>query len=341
MLELLIRGAAVGCYVLLAVSIVRGERTPTRISACLFCLAAAAHTLTQSRDTLAILGMATFPVLTLSVAAAGLFWTFALELFDDSKRRAVLRFVPALTLLAIALAAVLVPSARRELWLLHNLLGAALMLHVLLIVWTGWQGDLIEARRRLRGPLLAVAALYTLAVVGVQSVELFSRPASELSMLAAIGLFGMGIAGGAVFLRPDPQLFGATAYRKPRVEIQDEALLTRLIQAIDEQERWREEGLTISTLATHLATPEHHLRRLINESLGYRNFAAFINERRISAAKLMLVNAGKARTSIATIAFDVGFGSLGPFNRAFRESTGLTPTDWRKTAQADRSILES
>jgi AraC-like DNA-binding protein len=341
MIELLIRGAAVGCYVLLAVSIGRGEHTPTRISAFLFCLAAAAHTLTQSRDALAILGVARLPILTLSVAAAGLFWAFAFELFDDSKRRALLRFVPALALLAIALAAVLFPSARRELWLLHNFLGAALMVHVLLIVWTGWKGDLIEARRRLRGPLLAIAALYTLAVVGVQSVELFSRPASELSMLAAIGLLGMGMAGGAVFLRPDPKLFGASTYHKPRIEIQDEALLARLMQAIHEEQRWREEGLTISTLATQLAAPEHHLRRLINEGLGYRNFAAFINERRIDAAKGMLTDTEKLRTSIAAIAFEVGFGSLGPFNRAFRESTGLTPTDWRKAEQSDRSKSES
>ena len=78
--------------------------------------------------------------------------------------------------------------------------------------------------------------------------------------------------------------------------------------------------------------PEHRLRRLINDQLGYRNFAAFVNARRIEAAKQVLANPGEARRTIASIAFDLGFGSLGPFNRAFKEETGETPTEWRRRA---------
>jgi AraC-like DNA-binding protein len=40
----------------------------------------------------------------------------------------------------------------------------------------------------------------------------------------------------------------------------------------------------------------------------------------------------EARKTVSSIAFDLGFGSLGPFNRAFREVTGLSPTEWRKQA---------
>jgi AraC-like DNA-binding protein len=32
---------------------------------------------------------------------------------------------------------------------------------------------------------------------------------------------------------------------------------------------------------------------------------------------------------IITIALDAGFGSLGPFNRAFREAEGMTPSAYR------------
>jgi AraC-like DNA-binding protein len=31
-----------------------------------------------------------------------------------------------------------------------------------------------------------------------------------------------------------------------------------------------------------------------------------------------------------TIALDAGFQSLGPFNRAFKAHTGMTPTDFRR-----------
>jgi AraC-like DNA-binding protein len=33
---------------------------------------------------------------------------------------------------------------------------------------------------------------------------------------------------------------------------------------------------------------------------------------------------------VVTIALDAGFQSLGPFNRAFKAHTGMTPTDYRR-----------
>jgi AraC-like DNA-binding protein len=335
-LELLIRGAAAGAFVLLSLAVLVGGRTPARITGGLFSLAAAAHTLTQHRSAFSALGWAGLPVWVFSVVGAGLFWAFATELFGDNRRLAPWRFLPAAALLAIGLAAsALPPAAARPLWLLQNLVGAGLMAHVLVVVWSGWRGDLVEARRRLRGPLLGTAALYALVVVAVQATELFAGPATQLSLLAAVSLLMLSVAAGLVFLRADPQLFGAAGRATVRpVEAADRPLLARLQAALDEGELWREEGLTIGGLAAKLGAPEHHLRRLINEGLGYRNFAAFINERRIAAAKQALGDPAKARVTVATVAYEVGFASLAPFNRAFRESTGQTPTAWRRAAQA-------
>jgi AraC-like DNA-binding protein len=321
----------------------RGSKTPARLFGSLFCLGVVGHILTQSPSVYRSLGVATLPVWTLSVIAAGLFWAFALSLFGDLKKVSPTQFLPASALLLIGVAASALPTIATSLWLAHNILGAALMIHVLLIVWTGWRGDLVEARRRLRGPLLGIAALYALTVVAVQSVELYSRPATELSMLAALGLLAMGLGGGAVFLRSDAELFASTANDQSvrDVTLPDQVLLIRLAEAIDGRELWREEGLTIGALATDLNVPEHHVRRLINEGLGYRNFTAFVGERRIAAAQSALTDPTKVRTSIATIAYEVGFGSIGPFNRAFKDATGKTPTDWRKAALAGPPILDS
>ncbi len=79
--------------------------------------------------------------------------------------------------------------------------------------------------------------------------------------------------------------------------------------------------------------PEHRLRRLINGALGYRNFAGLINERRVAAAKAAL--AANPREPVSAIAFALGYGSLGPFNRAFKDATGLTPTAWRLSPEAE------
>lgn len=340
--ELLIRGGAVGTFALIAIGVILGGRTPARIAAAIFCAAAASHTLTQSPAAFVSLGLAAGPVWVLSVMGAGLFWAFGLELFGDSARLAPVRFMPAAVLLATGgLAAISPPDLARWLWLAQNVEGAVLILHLFVVIWIGWRGDLVEARRRLRGPVLGAAALYALIVLAVQSAGLFSQPAEQLSILAALSLLALSLAGGAVFLRGDPVLFGSTRREGGRnVAPQDQHLLGRLREVFDRQELWREEGLTIRGLAARLGAPEHHLRRLINEGLGYRNFAAFINEHRIEAAKRALADPAKARTSVATVAFEVGFSSLGPFNRAFREAVGETPSVWRKGAQASWSIPE-
>jgi AraC-like DNA-binding protein len=95
-------------------------------------------------------------------------------------------------------------------------------------------------------------------------------------------------------------------------------------------EAWREEGLSIAGLALRARMPEAQLRRLINDQLGYRNFPSFVNAHRIAAAKARLSDPDAARTSISAIAFEIGFASLGPFNRAFKEETGVSPSEWRR-----------
>jgi AraC-like DNA-binding protein len=45
-----------------------------------------------------------------------------------------------------------------------------------------------------------------------------------------------------------------------------------------------------------------------------------------------LSDPAQARTPVSAIAYEMGFGSLGPFNRAFKGATGLTPTEWRRKA---------
>lgn len=55
---------------------------------------------------------------------------------------------------------------------------------------------------------------------------------------------------------------------------------------------------------------------------------SYITKKRISVAKALLSNSAK---SITEIAFDSGFSSIRSFNRRFRESEGLTPSDFRES----------
>ncbi len=338
-LELLARGAAVGAFLGLAIIGARGGPTPARVTGVLFCLGAAAHTLTQMPgDMEGALGWAWTAVWALSAMGAGLFWAFVLELFDDRARLEPRLFAPAALLLAISAGAGLTEGPTSSaLLLVHNLASAALIGHALVRVAAGWRDDLVEARRRLRGPILAAAAVYALAVIAVQTAEIFLGSAAALSPLGALALMILGLLSLAAFGRIDPDLFGPARapYAEESAEVpspisaEDAAAAAALDRLMREERVYREEGLTIAALALRLKLPEHRLRRLINQRLGHRNFSAFLNTWRLADAKAALADPAQAAVPISTIALDAGYGSLGPFNRAFKAETGLTPTEYR------------
>ena len=340
-LELLLRGAAVGGFLGLAIAIGRGGFARARVTGALFCLAAASHTLTQLPDIEVILGPALLPVWSFSIVGAGLFWVFAIELFEDRPRFEPLRVVPVALLFALGAFTKTAPDTiAKALWLAHNFVGAVLMAHVLLIVAVGWKNDLVEPRRRLRGPVLAAGAAYALAVTIVESGEVLGRSADALSPIAAALLFAMSMAGVLAFLRADQALFGRSR-EAPVDEIltepadldEEDARAAAMLDRLMREERLsREPGLTVGALGARLRMPEYRLRRLINQRLGHRNFNAFLNQWRLAEAKEALADPSQREVPISTIALDAGFQSLGPFNRAFRTETGLTPTEYRASA---------
>lgn len=93
------------------------------------------------------------------------------------------------------------------------------------------------------------------------------------------------------------------------------------------------EGLTISQLASNMKEKEYKVRRAINGILGYRNFNVFLNQYRVVAAKNRLIN--EPDLPVIRLAMDLGYRSLAVFNKAFKETTGRTPTDFRRAEKPD------
>jgi AraC-like DNA-binding protein len=131
-------------------------------------------------------------------------------------------------------------------------------------------------------------------------------------------------------LRPEPKA-------APALDLSD-PLAARLKSYMAEERPYRDEGLTIAALAARLGEQEYRLRRLINRSLGHRNFAQFLNGYRLEEVRVALADPAQREVPILTIALDAGFGSLGPFNRAFREAEGMTPSEYRAARLIDSGI---
>jgi AraC-like DNA-binding protein len=87
--------------------------------------------------------------------------------------------------------------------------------------------------------------------------------------------------------------------------------------------------MTISALSRHLSIHEYRLRQLINGELGYRNFNDFLNHYRINEVAERLRDPEHEDTTVLTLALDSGFHSLSSFNRAFKNTHGMTPTEYR------------
>jgi AraC-like DNA-binding protein len=338
--EILLRGIAIGALCANAVAFARsGPGLSIRIAGFLFCASVMAYVLTSSPDWRDAVGPASAVVRLLSIGGGGYFWLFVFVLFEDRKITPV-TLLPAAALTVVAIAGIVATPGplKANIWIVHNLMEIALAAHALFVIHRSWRGDLVEARRQLRGPFMAAVTIFTIVLSGFEIGESFGTYAAWYSIAGAATLAFFCLAGCFVFLEARPALFGAAAppmraeLDGPRLDPADRLTLDRLAEAMGRGEAWRREGLTIAALAEQVSTPEHRLRRLINDHLGHRNFAAYVNARRIEAAKRILCDPAQARTTVAAVAFDLGFGSLGPFNRAFKEATGATPTEWRRKA---------
>ena len=212
-----------------------------------------------------------------------------------------------------------------------------IVLHALWLTAKGRPDDLIERRRTLRLYFIVLVAAQALLVLSVELALGAERAPAWLEFGNVVILAMLTIGLAIPMLRLNPEFFEprekaesqAETAERSAISAAENVLEQKLLSSMDAG-YYRETGLTIRMLAEELDYPEHQLRRLINGHLGYRNFSAFLNSYRIDAAKRQLVDPARVRVPVLTIALELGYASLGPFNRAFKVATGTTPSDYRQ-----------
>lgn len=214
------------------------------------------------------------------------------------------------------------------------------LLHLAFVTWQGRKDDLMPARLRFRSLFVLLVIIIS---VGILSAELFvlkrgTAYIDYLLLLQAVTFFGVAMFVLWRMSGPDGIeifIFSPSNNKKPvKVSKEDRHDLKALTSLIAE-DALLEPGLSIAKLAQATAMPEHRLRRLINQHLDFRNFSDFLNHHRVLAAQERLADAGIRHVPVLTIAMELGYGSLGPFNRAFKERTGQTPSEFRRQMLAE------
>lgn len=97
---------------------------------------------------------------------------------------------------------------------------------------------------------------------------------------------------------------------------------------------YRETGLTAETLANRLSVHRNSLSKAINKSTG-GNFNQYINGFRIKEAVRLLSVTTDENLYIDELYERVGFASYTSFYRAFKQFTGLSSAEFRKSRQSE------
>lgn len=214
------------------------------------------------------------------------------------------------------------------------LLELALISHALIISAQQWRDDLVQERRYIRGGVITVSALYIFLVIIFE--QMFKLQWAGLYLLQSImaalliisiNFFLFRLRNSSLFVTVSDNVTPVAQTKKPSKELAD------IVKAMVEEKLYQTDGITISSFAKHLSIHEYKLRQLINGELNYRNFNDFLNFYRIKEVSEKLVQAEFIQTPVLTLALESGFRSLSSFNKAFKETHNITPTQYRKKYQ--------
>jgi len=111
-------------------------------------------------------------------------------------------------------------------------------------------------------------------------------------------------------------------------------LIKNLKAVMNDEGLYKNSNAKSSLIAKKIGLTTHQFSQLLNDNLG-KNFALFINEYRIEAAKKMLQK--NHNLTLEAIGYECGFNSKSTFFTTFKKLVGTTPAQYKKQAQS--SIL--
>lgn len=144
---------------------------------------------------------------------------------------------------------------------------------------------------------------------GLKQKEIFSFPEKE-----------------SFILEPKPEKYSGSSLKESEARL----YLEKLNRFMEEAKPYLSPDLNLPQLAKEVDIPSHYLSQVINENIGL-NFFDFINRQRVEDVKSKISDPRYNNFSILGIAFESGFNSKSAFNRVFKNITGLTPSEYKKS----------
>lgn len=111
---------------------------------------------------------------------------------------------------------------------------------------------------------------------------------------------------------------------------EDRRIMALADREMAENGSFREADFTLDTLSDRLGIRRNALSRAVNRTTG-GNFNSYVNGHRIKEAVRIISETDRGQLCIEEIYERVGFGNRNSFYRTFKQFTGLTPVDFRKS----------
>ena len=100
---------------------------------------------------------------------------------------------------------------------------------------------------------------------------------------------------------------------------------------MEEDKLYLNPNLSLHVLAQHTGLAQKNISAVLNQHLN-KSFNEYVNKYRVGEFKKKILQPGLDHLTITGIAFECGFNSQATFQRTFKEFTGMSPTEFRKTA---------
>lgn len=116
--------------------------------------------------------------------------------------------------------------------------------------------------------------------------------------------------------------------KKDNTGTEENTQITLIKEFMQHEKPYLDPELNFGILANQLKIHSHQLSKLINTHFN-QNFFEFVNSYRVEEFKKQATNPKNKHISILGLALDSGFNSKASFNRIFKNSTGITPSEFR------------
>jgi AraC-like DNA-binding protein len=178
-----------------------------------------------------------------------------------------------------------------------------------------------------------VLYVFFLGFFGIRQVGVFSSPllvteqAGDMLQEGIIAESPVMVPAEEMPLEPEARAEKQKYQHSALSETEGNRQYERVQQLMAAEKTFKSPELTLGDLAQELQMHPNVLSQVINTYAG-KTFYDYINDLRIEEFKKIVAEPGNQQYTFLALAFECGFNSKTAFNRNFKKTTGLSPTQY-------------